>query len=197
MNSFVGSAVGSPYSAPRWHLWLNVALFQAGWFACVLSASRGQAWLGAVAAVVAVSALAIHGALARRAIAEFKLVALISMLGTLADSLLLATGWIAYSSGVLLNGVAPYWIAALWALFATTLNVSMRWLRGRVGLAMALGAVGGPLSYWGAARLGAVQFVEPLPLVIALALIWAAAMPACIALAQKLDGVSTHEDGAQ
>jgi len=177
----------------RWHLWLNVALFQAGWFACVVGAAKGYAWLGVVAAGVA---LAAHGVLARQASTEFQLIAQVTVVGMLVDSLLLVTGWLAYPSGVLVSGVAPYWIAALWAMFATTLNVSMRWLRGRAWLAMALGAMGGPLSYWGAARLGAVQFVEPQPLVIALALIWGAAMPACMWLAQKFDGVTPHEDSA-
>jgi hypothetical protein len=42
--------------------------------------------------------------------------------------------------GVFAPGVAPVWIVAMWALFATTLNVSMSWLKGRPWLAAAFGA---------------------------------------------------------
>jgi hypothetical protein len=55
------------------------------------------------------------------------------------------------------------------------------------------GAIGGPLSYWAAARLGAVQFVHPPALVAALAVVWAVAMPLCMLLAIKLDGVVPSE----
>ena len=50
-------------------------------------------------------------------------------IGAAFDSVLAATGLLVYSSGVLFAGTAPYWIVAMWALFATTLNVSMGWMR--------------------------------------------------------------------
>jgi len=39
---------------------------------------------------------------------------------------------------------------------ATTLNVSMAWLRGRYALAAIFGAFGGPLAYYSGAKLGAM-----------------------------------------
>ena len=64
----------------------------------------------------------------------------------------------------------PYWILAMWALFATTLNASLGWLHGRPALAGALGMLSGPLAYWAGARLGAIELVQPAAALAALAL---------------------------
>ena len=163
---------------------LNFLAFQACWFATVLGAANGAPWLGP-AMILAVVAL--HLRFSRRPGAEARLLASAILLGLVADSLLLATGWIAYPNGFWLPGLAPYWIIALWALFATTFNVSMRWLRGRPLLAALFGAVGGPLSYLAGARLDAMTFVETIPAVAALAIGWGLAMPALMRLAERLD----------
>lgn len=168
-------------------VFINFLLFQAGWFATVLGAANGQPWMGPV---VVLAIVALHLRAARRPAVEARLVAGAVLLGLAADSLLLATGWIAYPNGGWIPGVAPYWIVSLWALFATTLNVSMRWLSGRAALAALFGAVGGPLSYLAGARLGAMSFVETAPAVAALAVVWAVAMPLLMKLASRFDGTA-------
>ena len=44
-------------------------------------------------------------------------------------------GWLAYPSGTFIAGLAPYWIVGMWMLFATTLNITFRWLHERMWLA--------------------------------------------------------------
>jgi hypothetical protein len=171
----------------------NFVLFQLGWFACVIGAAQGYPWAGtSVAAVI----VAWHLRSASRPAAEFHLLLQVLLIGALWDSLLVALGWISYPTGTLLSGTAPHWIVALWALFATSLNVSMRWLRGRLVLAAVLGAVCGPLSYWAALRLGAVEFVQPARALIALSLGWSLIMPALMLLAQRHDGFVAHSEPA-
>lgn len=165
----------------------NFVLFQAGWFACVLSAAQGQPWIGTVAAAVIV---AWHVLRAAQPQTELTLIASVVILGAIWDSLLVMLGWISYSSGTLIAGTAPHWILALWALFATSLNLSMRWLNQRLLLAAMLGAITGPLSYWAAERLGAANFVEPLHIVLALAAGWALIMPGLMLLSRLYDGIS-------
>jgi hypothetical protein len=80
----------------------------------------------------------------------------------------------------------PPWMIALWANFATTLNLSLAGLQTRPWLAALLGLVGGPLAYWGGAGLGAMTFVAPLPALIALGLGWALLTPLLLALAATL-----------
>ena len=118
------------------------------------------------------------------------------LIGSVWDSLLVALGWISYPSGTLLSGTAPHRIVALWALFATSLNVSMRWLQSRFALAALLGAVCGPLSYWAALRLGAVEFVHPARAMAALSLGWPLITPALMLLAQRHDGITVKSGRA-
>jgi hypothetical protein len=162
----------------------NVVLFQLGWFACVLGAAHGYALEGALVALAIVAA---HIALAAHPARELALVAAAAATGALADSLLAASGWLRYDAGVLVEGTAPYWIVAMWALFAITLNVSMRALRSRLWLGALLGLVGGPAAYYAGANLGALTLVQLLPALAALAAVWALAMPLLFSLALRLE----------
>jgi Protein of unknown function (DUF2878) len=168
----------------------NFVLFQAGWFACVLGAAHGWPWIGT--AVVA-AIIVWHLWSAAQPAQEAKLIAMALLIGASWDSVLVMLGWIAYPAGTLIAGAAPHWILALWALFATALNVSMRWLKQRLLLAVALGVICGPLSYWGAARLGAVEFIDPVRIVIALAVGWGLIMPALMRLSRRYDGMTAPE----
>jgi hypothetical protein len=165
---------------------INIVAFQVGWFSCVLGAANGLPWVGPV---VVMAVMGLHLARVQRPAQELKLIAIAAAFGLIADSLLLASGWLYYPSGSWIPGLAPYWIVAMWALFATTLNVSMRWLRTSLPLAMAFGAVGGPLSYAAGARLGGLEWVAPTWALGALAVIWAIAMPMMVLLSSRYDGV--------
>jgi hypothetical protein len=166
----------------------NVVLFQLGWIACVLGAAKGLEWAGTVCAVLIV---AWHVWRAVRPLEEINLVLRVVLIGAAFDTLMMQLGLIGYTSGVLVAGVAPHWILALWALFATSLNMSMNWLKGCMVWAAVLGAVSGPLSYWAAVRLGAATFEQPLAAVAVLALGWAVIMPLLMMLAKRNDGY-TH-----
>ena len=94
--------------------------------------------------------------------------------------------------GSLLAGTAPHWIIALWALFATTLNLSLRWLHGRWWLSALFGAIAGPLAFYAGSRLGAVRFSEPAIALAWLALGWGLLTPLLMRLAQRFDGARTR-----
>lgn len=169
-------------------LLLNLLAFQIGWFACVLAAAPGLPWLGTGTALLIV---AWHTLRLPAPAAELRLVAGVGVLGLLLDSLPVLTGLIDYASGTLIAGLPPHWIVAMWLLFATLPNISLRWLAGRPALAALLGALGGPLAYYGGVALGAARFSEPIwqPLAL-LAINWAIAMPLIMALATRHDGTA-------
>jgi hypothetical protein len=110
------------------------------------------------------------------------------VLGLVFETLLVQSGWVRFDSGMLVAGVAPYWMVALWAIFATTLNVSLRVLRSRLGLAAALGAVGGPAAYYGGAQLGALELATAGAALMTIAAGWAVFVPALLGAARRLDG---------
>ncbi|NNE04619.1 MAG: DUF2878 domain-containing protein [Xanthomonadales bacterium] len=173
-------------SNAKLNIMINVVSLQLGWFACVLGAANGWPWLGLP---VVMAVVLVHTTLVRDAAKELRLVAFAVLLGAVFDSALMASGWIDYRNGIFIPGLAPIWILAMWAQFATTLNVSMAWLKGRPLLAAVTGAIGGPMSWIAGAKLGAIDLVEPTAAVIALAVGWAAAMPLMMLMAERFNGV--------
>ncbi len=163
----------------------NFLLFQIGWFACVWSAAAHQPWIGVLVTTGVVLAHVLRAPLPK---AELKLVFLTLALGLVFDSLLVWQGWLTYSSGMLVPNIAPYWIVALWGLFATLLNVSLRWMRGRWVIAVVFGAAGGPAAYYGGLRLGALEFGNMPAGLLALAIGWAVLTPLLLALSARFDG---------
>ena len=167
---------------------INFVTFQAGWFACVLGAANGLPWLGTLLVCLIVAA---HIKMSDRPRVEAQLLFLCVMLGLVFDSFLVSSGWVLYPNGVLMSGIAPYWILAMWALFSTTINLSMAWLKSNLVLASVMGAVFGPLSYIAGQRLGAIELIDTRSSLIALAVIWALAMPIITFVAAHYDRVRT------
>ena len=164
----------------------NFLLFQVGWLACVLGgASAVYNWVG-VAVVAAVVAL--HLQRAGNWQHEMLLIAITMVLGTVWDSSLMLAGLFTFSNGVIQAGIVPFWLIAMWALFATTLNVSMKWMKDRYLLAAAFGAIGGPLAYYAGNRLGAVEFANTGAALLAVGAGWAVIMPLLMALTTRFNG---------
>jgi hypothetical protein len=164
---------------------VNFVLFQLGWFTCVLGAAHGMPWAGVAAALVIV---AWHLARAPRPRPELTLLVIAAAIGFAWDSALVALGWIEYPNGALIPGTAPVWIVAMWVVFATTLNVSLGWLKRSLPLALLFGAVGGPLAYVAGGKLGGLSFLQQTPALIALALGWALITPLLLRIADRCDG---------
>jgi hypothetical protein len=170
---------------PLQTLLVNALLSQVAWFGAVLSAARGVPWLGviAVAAVVAW-----HVARAPQPAREIGLMALALAAGAVFETLLVQAGLLQFNGGALLAGTAPVWMVALWANFATTLNVSLRALRSRLLAAALLGVIGAPLAYIGGQKLGAVQLLQPGSALAAIAAGWAVLTPLLFLAARRFDG---------
>lgn len=159
---------------------LNLVAFQAGWLAAVLGGAAGFAWPG-VWAVVAV--LTLHLSLTPAPLTEARLLLAATLIGTAFDNALLTAGLVSYPSGAVF---APAWMLALWPLFASAINLSLHWLKGRLLLAAAVGAIGGPLAYLAGQALGAIRLAPEALLVLALG--WALLLPVLLALGRRWDG---------
>lgn len=159
---------------------LNVALFQGAWFAAVLGAAGGRHWLGPAAVALVV---AIHLALADNRLGETKLLLTAGVLGFFFDTALVVTGNFLPVPHLLPRPFSPLWMVALWLNFATTLNVSLAWLRSRYLLAALFGAVGGPLAYYSGARLGATEALPTTGAMLVLAAGWGIMTPLLVGAA--------------
>ena len=166
---------------------LNFATFQIGWFSSVIGGAQQMPWLGPMAALVAI---AIHFHFAHRPARELMLILSCATIGAAFDSMLVSSGSVAYTSGLFNESLAPYWIITMWMLFATTLNVSLRWLRGRDALAAVFGLVGGPVTYLAGQKLGGITLVNETAALAALAIGWALIMPVLLRLSEVFDGMA-------
>ena len=163
----------------------NVVLFQVGWFACVLS---GAASFPMAGVLIALGIMAFHLWKAGVPQAELKLLLIAMGIGAVWDSFLVMQGLLEYTSGTLTTNTAPVWIVAMWGLFASTMNVSMRWLKGRYLVAAILGGVAGPLAYYGGSKLGGLTFLNLDLGLIYLAIGWAVFTPVLVKLGEHFDG---------
>ena len=165
---------------------INIAAFKIGWLSSVIGGAQQMPWLGPLAALVVLS---IHFYTARRPSREIALIVFAAVLGAVFDSALLAAGWVQYSSGLFSDYVAPYWIITMWMLFATTLNVSLRWMRERPLLASVFGLFGGPLAYIAGQKIGGIILVNEVAALAALGIGWAIIMPLLLWLSKNFDGI--------
>lgn len=184
-----GVQPASPLRAEPTRAWVvtNAVLMQVGWFACVLGAAHGWPWAGTA---VSAAVIGYHLWRAPRPAGEAQLLLAVIAFGAVFDAAMLATGAVKLVNGQWLPWFTAHWMLALWALFGTALNVSLRWLKGRWWLGAALGAVAGPMSFSAGSRLGAATFTDPTLALGFLAVGWALAIPALLWLAQRFDGVS-------
>jgi hypothetical protein len=162
----------------------SIAIFEAGWFACVIGAARdAMAW--GIAAVL--GAIAWQVGTSRRRAIDITLMVVAICIGIAWDTVLARMQVVVYASPLPFAGFAPLWLLALWAQLGSVIREPMSWLHGRWWLAAPLGAVGGAASYAGAARLGACSFPDKVLAMQVLAAGWAVFMPLMAELARHLD----------
>jgi hypothetical protein len=167
-------------------LW-NFAMFQAGWFACVLGAAERQWWIGPLCTV---AILAVHLRIAKDRPGEWRFLLATLPLGFVVDNLQVALGAIE-SRSTLAPALAPLWLLPLWPLFGSVFGESMRWMLGRPWLGAAFGAIGAPLSYLAGAKTGALRVDDdPWRFAVVVGLLWAGAMPLLLSSRERLVGVA-------
>ncbi len=171
---------------------LNLLLFQVAWFAAVLGAAGGMAWLGPM---VLLPVLGVHLALQEDRRGEVRLLLAAAAIGFLFDTLMVATGAFTPVRNLLPRPFSPPWMVGLWMNFAATLNVSLAWLRGRFRLAAVSGAIGGPLAYYSGAKLGATDSLPGLTGMVMLAVGWAVMTPLLTWLATRLRNSGLEKGG--
>ncbi|NBB12153.1 DUF2878 domain-containing protein [Pseudomonas sp. SLFW] len=165
----------------------NAALFQIGWFTCVLGGNSG--WLLLVLAI-----LLVHLWLIGSWQAEGKLLMTVFALGCVIDSALIKVGVFDFSEA---GRVIPLWLALLWPLLATTLGHCLAWTARPWWLGSALGAIGGPASYIAGSHLTYVHL--PLgvwPSAFIIGAIWAVVFPLLHWLAAWFRQAHRHEASA-
>jgi len=157
---------------------INLALFQIGWFVCVMG--------GDIYAVIfTIAALFIHNWLVLSNFVEWKLIGIVVVVGCLWDMLMAQTGVIQYGDTLVLG--IPLWLVCLWVLFATTFMHGLFWMNRHLLLAVIFAAVLGPASYWLGSNLTDAELGLPLMTsMLIMAIGWALLFPFGIYYAGRL-----------
>lgn len=163
---------------------INLSLFKIGWLASVFTAAAA---IPAAGALVVATVVLVHLFLSKNAQAEARVLLFAALIGLGWESLLVAFGVVEYVASSPVPGIAPYWIVGMWVLFATTLNIGMRWLRNGTAIAVVAGAIGGPLSFLAGAKAGAVSFPDTTISLIVIGLGWAFLLPLLVRFAARTD----------
>lgn len=163
---------------------VNVAGFQAGWFAAVLGAGNDMPWLGLL---VMPPVLLIHISISPHKQAEAVFIVLAGFIGFWVDTLLIYAGVFTPVQYLSPEPFSPPWMVVLWMGFATSMNASLKILHGRYLLSALLGAFGGPSAYYGAAKLGAMTVIPGTSDLLVLAVTWAAAVPSLFFISSRIN----------
>ena len=163
----------------------NFIFFQVAWLAAIIGGAHGWAMLGSIPAIVVV---AIHLGLNRDQLwREVLLIVAITLLGVLVETGFISLGALHYAGTRADTALPPMWIIALWFAFGTLPHGSLGWLSGRLWLQLFLGAVLGPLSYFGGVRLGAASMPGAITgSIVIIGIGWALAMVLMFQVADRL-----------
>ncbi len=155
---------------------------QGAWFAAALLASGPWHGVGALANVVV---LALHLAFSHHLSREVLRAAAALSLGVVVELIDQHLGWVEAKQA---TWFPPWWLLSLWPVFASAMmrGQALEWLTRRPVLAAVLGAVAGPLSYSGGARLGALE-LHGVRSLVTIGVCWAVAMPLLTWLARALE----------
>ena len=162
---------------------VNFLVFQLAWFSCVLGAARAWWWAAPAAALLCTG---VQLFLAKQPRREGAMFLCIMLLGACVDAVLTQFDVIRMQRAEFTPLLTILWFASLWAAYATTLNSSLSWMRGRYAIAAAFGLIGGPLAYLGGQRLGAVTLTQERTSLLALGIEWGVLSPAAMWITSRL-----------
>jgi Protein of unknown function (DUF2878) len=163
---------------------LNVILYQAGWFCCVLGAAQDWPIIGALSALMLAG---IHLSLSRSRKTEGLRMLGACLVGISVDSIQQGLGVFTFKTDPAWPLWLPLWVFVIWAQFATLFRYALHWLSGRYLLAAIFGMFGGPLAYWGGIKLGAASLGEnPVFSIASLTIFWALLTPALFWMSNRL-----------
>jgi hypothetical protein len=150
----------------------NIALFQIGWFACLL---LSYPWFVMVTVVI----LLLHFYCIvepHERKKEMSLIAIVLVVGIVIESIYLFGEVLVRVDGA---NFPAFWLLFIWVLFATTFRYSMSWLRSRLRLAAVFAGVAAPMSYYTGANLNASVSLNDNVVfsLVVISLSWALAFP--------------------
>lgn len=151
-------------------IWINLILLNLLWFASVLGAANQIIWPAAFCLILLLSIIFIYKKISAD---EIKVIGFSLLFGILLDGYLHTSGLVQYASSFVAWGMLPpVWILFLWIGFGASITVGMQWMLNKPLLGGIFMTIGAPLSYYSAAKLGAVSFSDLMLAMGVIAVAW-------------------------
>ncbi|RAP34505.1 hypothetical protein DID80_07235 [Candidatus Marinamargulisbacteria bacterium SCGC AAA071-K20] len=154
-------------------LLLNAVGYYLTWFMLVYFSNSSDLW---IAYTFSSMYIFMHFLLSKHRKRDAVLLMSLVSLGILVDGLLTYFNILHFKSSIEVVGL-PVWLIVIWALFSLLPNYSLKWLHSFPKASILFGMIGGPLSYYSAAKLGAVTFPNITLSLIVLSVIWGGLLP--------------------
>ena len=160
---------------------INASLFNIAWLVCVI--------FGDLAAVIACTVvLLLHFLLVSRNPLEASLLIKVVIFGWFIDTALFSANILTSHVGAIFP---PLWLSCLWLLFATTLNHCFVWFQQHKIVAIIVGAIAGPSSYFAGCQLSTIAIGEPSSTsLLIISLVWAVIFPVVLSWANRINNQS-------
>ncbi|WP_198538311.1 DUF2878 domain-containing protein [Marinicella sediminis] len=148
----------------------QIILLNLLWFASVLGAANALLLPAILSLFLLLAVVFVYQGFDRK---DCKVILISLLCGLLIDGFLNSTGWLVYAAQMHdLRYLPPFWIMMLWLGFAATIRTGMNWMLKSPALGAVFMLIGAPLSYYSASRLGAVELLQPWPVMITIGLTW-------------------------
>ena len=132
----------------------NLVIFQLCWLTCVLGAAAKLPLAGPAAILLL---LTLESRLFDNFERKLKGYCVVAIIGIGIDLIAIKTGAFSFEAdGYALFGY-PIWMCALWFGFATTFDSSLHWMKSRLWALLLFGLKGGPVAFYAASKLGAIN----------------------------------------
>jgi hypothetical protein len=140
----------------RYFFWINLIIFQLGWFAAILGGNQA-------AVLFILPAIGWHFFYSHCKKEDALAMIICVLLGIGHDSVLLNFNFLTIPE---YSAFPPLWLILLWALLGITLNHSLKWIYERPFISAVSGAIVAPLSYLAGVKLSDAEWAGSLPSII-------------------------------
>lgn len=163
----------------------NFILFQLGWCVAVF-------YPGTLAALVSLAIVTAHLVfISAFPLRELRFVIMVTALGSALDVIHRTAGVLDFPGyeGAYSQGMIPFWLVMLWAVFATAVNHCLYWMRQYPVVLIGLPPFAGALAYYSAERFGAIEIGYGLWGILAVAIGWGLVYPVIVRISTWLESI--------
>jgi hypothetical protein len=136
----------------------NFMGLQVTWAACAYGATHAMPMLGFY---IGLSYIFLHFMFSKMRIRDVKIMLIIGAAGIIIDYILTLIDIVSFPFYGTKYLHIPFWLMALWFVFALMIPYSLYWLKNNLAIACISGAIGGSFSYFLGHKLGALSLTDP------------------------------------